>query len=477
MMKYRMLVVALLIIPSAFAQVAPPMHVDANLSPAGGVQLNWESGPPEGLVEDFTDGIAQDFLFHTPISVEYPGGGYYSIENGHTEIVSGWSSNWGSSAYTAIEYENFTCEIEIANSSGQASRGMLFRGEGVFEDSYNGYLFVFALTPGAFSEYSIWLYYNGFPLPIINFTYSGSINTGPNDTNVLKVVGSGQDFDFYINDILIDSMTESSYSSGFVGVAQASVVIAEYNNITCSYNAQLMPRWIEREHGEVNTAWLDPSGHPTDTAPVMAKTEPFVETEDTRYLNPNETDNRKREILRFAQDDTDLDELDEFIEYRIYRDDVMIGSTEDTTFNDHLPAYGEYEYRVTAYYDPEGESIPSVAATANWQSVTYNLSAQNTVVPSTGGTVTYDAQLFSELAQTFPGASYRTFVTLPDQTVYGPTFQYNFTLAPFMNIMQTGLTQTIPANAPPGDYIFTGRLFYQGTPILEQSFDFDKMGP
>ena len=505
-----LLVVGLAFASCVCAQSIPPYHLSTSLNPGGEVQLIWELAPLAGLNEDFEDGIAQGFDWWTPTADGIPQYSYFNIDSGYVEIYSdNEHTYWSSGANNLIEYTDFTCVIETKNISGSTlSRGVLFRGDGPRDADFNGYGF---LISGNRNEYGVWNFNNGNAGPIIYWTETDVLNYGAGTVNTLKVVGQGSNFDFYINDIYVDSATNWNYSSGFVGFMQANYVHAQYEYITCSYEAELMPRHIEPERGEVLDIWLDEAGNPTDTPPVIVGSEPFVETEGTRYRDLSiETDNGKREILRFAQDDNDdahgaenatadgqnsipwddprqhslrghqdvqeTDELDEFVEYRIYRDDVLIGTSETETFTDQLPAYGEYEYRITAYYDPEGESIPSVAATANWQAVTYNLTGQNTVIPSTGGTVTYDAQLFSELGQQFPGASYRTFVTAPDQTVYGPTFQYNFTLAPFMNIMQTGLTQVVPAGAPPGDYVFTGKLFYQGTPILEQSFDFDKMG-
>ena len=169
-------------------------------------------------------------------------------------------------------------------------------------------------------------------------------------------------------------------------------------------------------------------------------------------------------------------EIDDFIEYRIYRSGEFIGATPDTVFTDQLPMYGTYEYRVTAFYDPEGDSIPSVAEVVTWNAVTYSLEGVNTVVPYTGGTITYDALLFNELNQAFQDVIYRTYVTMPDQTIVGPTFQRTFTLGPQMYIHIPSVPVQVPANAPPGNYFLTGKLFYQNVPVLEQTFQFDKMG-
>ncbi len=189
----------------------------------------------------------------------------------------------------------------------------------------------------------------------------------------------------------------------------------------------------------------------------------------------NELPPRNEEIHHYVQNDIQ-NETDEFVEYRIYRNGEYIGATPDNIFTDQLPAYGEYVYRITAYYDPEGESISSVPDTVRWNEVTYSLAGVNTVVPCTGGTITYDALLFNELPQSFAHVTYKTYVTTPNHSVVGPVFQRTFTLAPGAYHSIPGLTQTVPAAAPPGNYFMHGRLFYQGQPVYEQTFQFDKMG-
>ncbi len=169
--------------------------------------------------------------------------------------------------------------------------------------------------------------------------------------------------------------------------------------------------------------------------------------------------------------------LDEFVEYRVYRNGTLIGTTEDTVFTDQLPQYGTYDYHVTAYYDPEGESIPSVTKTVTWNAVTYSIAERNIIVPASGGTITYAAQLFNELPFTFANVTYQTFIAEPPfySVVHGPLLQRTFTLAPGQSIYIPEMTQTIPADAGPGMYLFTGRLLYNGNIAREQSFYFHKM--
>jgi len=59
-------------------------------------------------------------------------------------------------------------------------------------------------------------------------------------------------------------------------------------------------------------------------------------------------------------------ELDDWLNFYIYRNNVLIDSTQNAPFyRDNLDANGEYAYRVTAMYH-EGETDPSNSVTVRW---------------------------------------------------------------------------------------------------------------
>ncbi len=449
---------------SLFGQAIPPYHLHPELSQGGIIQLSWEPGPAEGLIEDFEDGIAQDFKWWTPQGQEYLGQGYYSIDNGYAQIAAGYGLlNWGSAAYTETEFANFTCEVEMVNTYYGDSHGIIFRSDGLKDNDFNGYIYAIGNTELFGGMYSVYGYIDGLGLNIIYWHGSDLINIGQGAHNTIKVVGVGDTFDFYINGTYVNSVTNPNFTdTGLVGFTNTSGNTVRYYDITCSHDAQLQDRSIEPQRGERVDGWFDDAGRPIDHPPAM-------------YEAYERQQNGKREILHFVKDDTQ-NELDEFVEYRIYRNGELLGSATEPAFTDQLPGYGEYEYRITAYYDPEGESIPSVPATVNWQPVTFSLAGGATVVPHTGGTITYDALLFNELPQTFRNVSYRVYATLPSGSEVGPVFQRRFTLAAGAFHAIPGMTQTIPAAALPGNYFLHGRLYHQGQLFYEETFQFDKMG-
>jgi FG-GAP-like repeat/Secretion system C-terminal sorting domain len=110
------------------------------------------------------------------------------------------------------------------------------------------------------------------------------------------------------------------------------------------------------------------------------------------------------------------------------------------------------------------------------QSVVLELLPSTTVIPPEGGTIIYDAHLLNNTAQQVQNVRFKTFVQLPDGQSVGPLMNFRFTLQPFMDIYQLGLTQEIPDYAPGGTYVFTGVVGRQQGPQVSNSFTFDKIG-
>ncbi|MCB2213392.1 right-handed parallel beta-helix repeat-containing protein [bacterium] len=80
----------------------------------------------------------------------------------------------------------------------------------------------------------------------------------------------------------------------------------------------------------------------------------------------------------------------------------------------------------------------------------------STDIPAAGGTISYDANVVSNVPGTYPNVVFWTKVKLPDGSFF-PTiqFQTSFTLTPYMNVSGS-LTQDVPAFAPDGNYELWG---------------------
>lgn len=111
---------------------------------------------------------------------------------------------------------------------------------------------------------------------------------------------------------------------------------------------------INARGGIVYPAWAD-----TRSGSVMTYVSPYE-------TNPLARPTNLQGIVTFETGAVDLNWHFEtapgFTHFNIFRDGELIGNVTDTIFQDMLPDYGIYTYRVTAFFDGIGESNPSTAS-------------------------------------------------------------------------------------------------------------------
>ncbi|MCB2213384.1 T9SS type A sorting domain-containing protein [bacterium] len=437
-----MLVLGLLVAGMAFGQAVPPMNLQAEVMTAGDVELTWEE-PPEGLVEDFEDGLAQGFEF-------FVGPGSYMIDGGFCKFdVVANTTDWGSGTYMNLAFDNFSCSTTIQYQVTQGySTGLLFCGNGTQDADYEGYAVYISNT-----SYSAWYYVAGAPQNIIGWTTGVGINTGVGAVNTLQIDGSNGTFDITINGTYQGSFSDATYASGYVGMACAYTNETWFDDINCMFAANAPD--APAQMGELETVLRDDMGR--------------VITNPDDYYVPG------RAYDRFGESGNALEEL---LGYNIYRDGNLVGSVGMATLSyiDTMPTLNEtYEYTVTAVYDPEGESSPAGPVVVTWEPVFFTLEGQITEIPAAGGSMFYDAHLLNTLPQTFSqGVFYKTYVTFPNGQNFGPLSQQPVVIPAFVNTTVSGLFLTLPAHAPAGDYVFTGRLGTNNM-YVQDTVDFNKL--
>ncbi len=437
-----MLVLGLLVAGMAFGQAIPPMNLQAEVLTAGDVELTWEE-PPEGLVEDFNDGLAQGFEF-------FVGPGSYMIDGGFCKFdVVGNTTDWGSGTYMNLAFDNFSCSTTIQYQVTQGySTGLLFCGNGPQDGDYEGYAVYISNT-----SYSAWYYVAGAPTNIIGWTTGTAINTGVGAVNVLQIDGSNGTFDITINGNYEGSFTNATYPSGYVGMACAYTNETWFDDINCMFAANAPD--APAQMGELETVLRDDMGRV--------------------ITNPDDFYVQGRAFDRYGEGGNALDEL---LGYNIYRDGNLVGSVgmANLSYIDTMPTLNEtYEYTVTAVYDPEGESSPAGPVVVTWDPVFFTLEGQITEIPAAGGGMYYDAHLLNTLPQTFSqGVFYKTYVTFPNGQSFGPLSQQPVVIPGFVNTTVEGLFLMLPAHAPAGNYVFTGRLGTNNT-YVEDTVDFTKL--
>lgn len=161
--------------------------------------------PATGFFEDFNDGVANKW--------NNDGTGAWSVMD--------WRYTAGANATLRVfyshykeTYADFTYAVDVRKTAGNVKRamGLVFRTDGTYNNGYvfhinaNGYYLIFKRING------------GTRYLIRDWTYSPSISTGMNAWNRLEVDCSGPDLTFRINGNVVQTITDSSFAAGRVGV-------------------------------------------------------------------------------------------------------------------------------------------------------------------------------------------------------------------------------------------------------------------
>ncbi len=283
---------------------------------------------------------------------DYPGFTYDPEDNWTQEsnvvTFTGTELNaWASGTDLDTDYDDHVIEATVARLDGSlgSSIALFTRANGYQDDDFSGYLFLLSAN-GSYGVAWLdgpdfgWFSGNGWQA-------SDAINTGLDAVNTMTVAMDGYSGTYYINGTEVNSFTDADerFDSGTFGIATHDATgydnVVEWTGCTISSNAALAAALTHEENAVI--------GDNDSDAPLTVSTVPA-------------RDNAPVEPRGFLNGFT-LDELDEFLGYNVYRDDVMIEENlDDTTTTDQLDTFGEYEYYVTAEYT-EGETDPSNTVT------------------------------------------------------------------------------------------------------------------
>ncbi len=144
----------------------------------------------------------------------------------------------------------------------------------------------------------------------------------------------------------------------------------------------------------------------------------------------------------------------------------------DQSQNEEQPALAHYDTGNALF----GSGFAS-AVTLNSSDFPVLLSiwSNEATIPSTGGTLTWGAQLWSTVGVTRTGLRFWTTLTRPSGFVTGTQFQYPFNLAPFMNIANSTLNQNIEASWPSGTWTMNGHVGIYPNAVIVDHFTFEKL--
>jgi serine/threonine protein kinase len=136
-------------------------------------------------------------------------GGVYQVN-----IIQG-RSHFCSASNT--DFSNFTYEVQMRIIKGDCG-GVSFR-----DDDATGKLYFFRVCQDG--SYSLFLFmgFNGTNAKTLTSNSSSAIKTGLNQSNVIAVVANGSKLDLFVNGQKIDSVLDSTYSHGQIGVVADAV--------------------------------------------------------------------------------------------------------------------------------------------------------------------------------------------------------------------------------------------------------------
>ncbi|MCU0237382.1 MAG: PEGA domain-containing protein [Acidobacteria bacterium] len=181
-------------------------------------------GETKTVSHAFVAGIKEDFEV-PPSSCWLP---YHAAswgDTGHGEYrYSGAASRWSTSAYNFPFSGNYTVIIRINRKSGiTAAPNGFFLGSGTDMTNASGYVFYYYASPG---QYGIvrttnfnFVTATGAAFPIKALTASAAIKAGLGQFNVLKVVKTGSQYTFYINNTALHTFNDATHAASIVALA------------------------------------------------------------------------------------------------------------------------------------------------------------------------------------------------------------------------------------------------------------------
>ncbi|NDY57988.1 DUF1080 domain-containing protein [Desulfovibrio sulfodismutans] len=194
-------------------------------------------GSSGGFNEQFTGTLGNWTQYNGP----------WSISSGAATVSSPVMNKFNLLQYTSVNFQNFDYSVRMKRSVvDEWANVILLRAtptpldeDGLFNSGYyfgfttDGYFNVSRMDNGSWNSYTGWL-------------TSAAIKG--NDWNVLRVTASGSSLKFYMNETLLYSVTDSTYSTGKVGfgfyAGAAGTFMADY--------ATLSP--LDAVKGDVSTA-------------------------------------------------------------------------------------------------------------------------------------------------------------------------------------------------------------------------------
>jgi len=304
----------------------------------GEVDLKWSSINDINVYEDFEDGIADNFTYSDTC---------FTVENGYLK-ASGIADNKWKKARLEKDFQDFLLEYKFQQVQGDPnySMGSFIRANGSLNGKdANGYL-INVLPDGA---YSMWKVIDGNYINLIPWKTTTAINTTEGAWNIVTINAVGNIIKLYINGQYVDEFSDDTFASG-------KIDLGSYFGQPYNYDV----RWDYMNVITTGTS-LTSLNLPKATNAIIAGADDRNFTEHPLVSLRNNIVEPKGIISQLKS----IRSADVLSYYKIYRDSLLIKTTNNTAYTDTLPKNGIYKYFVTAKFDDK-ESNPTNKVTVNW---------------------------------------------------------------------------------------------------------------
>ena len=157
----------------------------------------------DSYLEDFNDGLAQDWVPDIPADWQVVSGEYRAQS----------SDGWMFSRYAGREWADLAVQMSCRRTGDTGnSAAVVLRATPDFDDSV-GSGYVFQITTSGY--YGVWKQVGGSFSWLQSWTISPAVSAG---TNVLAAVAQGSLLSFYVNGTLVWSGTDTALASGRIGL-------------------------------------------------------------------------------------------------------------------------------------------------------------------------------------------------------------------------------------------------------------------
>jgi len=315
----------------------------------------------------------------------------YAVNNGARVI----SISFGGSSYNGF-YDDAVNYARANNVIIFASAGNNNNTSFVYPAAYDGALAVAATDQdddkASFSTYGTWVAVSAPGVDIWStmsnnvyhpYNYAAWDGTSMASPNAAAVAGLLLNFDQTLTDDELENIilttTDDIYwtNPSYIGQLGTGRVNA-YSALAEASVGQQWPRpdnftaTLNENNGEVTLSWTAPeapmpngSGNGlVDVGMLTSEKDAVAERfrKQARIGKQMAENGTLDDYLDGMSGEPQIDELDELLNYEVYRDDVLIASPTETSYVDQLPDFGEYEYYVIAIYS-DGESLPTPTQT------------------------------------------------------------------------------------------------------------------